>query len=54
MFVIIEIPVDVPVIANLGIKCISVDGDPLSSKPHYQADKLQEVLESLLKQTDSP
>ncbi|CAO3600770.1 unnamed protein product [Absidia cylindrospora] len=45
-----QIPVDVTGIEKLGIKCIPVEGDTASSKPHYNADKLQVVLDSLLKQ----
>ncbi|CAO3650584.1 unnamed protein product [Cunninghamella blakesleeana] len=43
------IPVDVETIEKLGIKCISVKGDPSASKPQYGSDTLQDILESILK-----
>ncbi|SAM03295.1 hypothetical protein [Absidia glauca] len=43
-----KVPVDVVAIEKWGIKCLSVKGDPLASKPYYHAGRLQAVFESIL------
>ncbi|ORX53597.1 UPF0052-domain-containing protein [Hesseltinella vesiculosa] len=47
-----KIPVDVPAIENLGIKCIPVQGELSTSEPRYTADTLQHLIERLLTSSD--
>ncbi|KAG0173843.1 hypothetical protein DFQ28_002550 [Apophysomyces sp. BC1034] len=44
------IPVDVPAIERLGIRCIQVQPDLTCDEPHYSAPQLQQALNAIIKE----
>lgn len=44
-----QVPVDVPIIESLGIKCIATAPDPNSEVPKFKSSLLQEVLDKVTK-----
>ncbi|KAI9031615.1 hypothetical protein CLU79DRAFT_729371 [Phycomyces nitens] len=43
-----EVHVDVPAVEKLGIKCFQAHPDPATKEPQYNADELQNVLQSII------